>query len=167
MLPIVRRIAVTVVAALMVTSCTSESNQPKPPPAVKFTQGMAESVLAEVVAGVSENGVADFCSKFARSKETCAILLKDALGRCLLPGDKPTVKHAVRLPATGKSEETWQLVVQGKTLDGQKYISDFPVVVSAGVPKAALGIYWTGQGHGRDMDNPPKNTVIPQNACPK
>jgi hypothetical protein len=166
MLPISRQISVTVAAALMVASCTSELKQPKSTPAVTFTQDMAESVLAEVVAGVSENGVVGFCSKFARSKETCAMLLNDALQRCLLPGDKPTVKHAVRLPATGESEETWQLVVQGKTLDGQKYVSDFPVVLSAGTPKAALGIYWTGQGYGRDMDNPQKYPVIPQNACP-
>ncbi|MGI5487842.1 hypothetical protein [Microtetraspora malaysiensis] len=167
MLPIVRRIAVTIVAALMVASCTFEPEQPKPPPALAFTPEMAESVLVEVVAGVSKNGIADFCSKFARSTETCETLLKDALGRCLLPGDKPIVKHSVHLPATDKYEETWQLVVQGRTLDGQKYVSDFPIVLSAGVPKAVLGIYWTGQGYGRNMDDPPKYTVPPQNACPR
>ncbi|GIH69562.1 hypothetical protein Mth01_18150 [Sphaerimonospora thailandensis] len=162
-----RRGVVTVVAALVVAGCTAESERPVPPPAVAFTRGMAEAVLAEVVAGVGRNGVADFCATFARSKETCDILLRDALRGCLLPGDKPTVKSAVRLPATGKSEETWRLVVQGRTLDGQKYVSDFPVIRSAGVPKAALAIYWIGLGYGEDMDDPPDYTVIPQNACPK
>ncbi|MEN3535184.1 hypothetical protein AAH991_08760 [Microbispora sp. ZYX-F-249] len=167
MLPIVRRIAVTVVAALMAAGCTFEPEQAKPPPAVAFTPELAESVLAEVVAGVSKNGVADFCSEFARSTGTCESLLQDALGRCLLPGDKPTVKRSVHLPATDKYEETWQLVVQGRTLDGQKYVSDFPIVLSAGAPKAVIGIYWTGQGYGRNMDDPPKYTVPPQNACPR
>ncbi|MEV5742907.1 hypothetical protein AB0L30_22855 [Microbispora rosea] len=164
---IVSRIAVTAVAALMAAGCTFAPEQSKPPSAAAFTPDMAESVLAEVVAGVSKNGVADFCSTFARSTGTCETLLKDALGRCLLPGDKPIVKQSVHLPATDTYEETWQLVVQGRTLDGQKYVSDFPIVLSAGVPKAVLGVYWTGQGYGRNMDDPPKYTVPPQNACPR
>ncbi|WP_182881579.1 hypothetical protein [Microbispora sp. H10949] len=167
MLPIVRRIAVTVVAALLMAGCASEPEQPKPPPAVVFTPEMAESVLQEVVAGVGKSGVAGFCSKFARSVGTCEALLKNALGQCLLPGDRPTVKRSVHLPATGTYEETWQLVVEGRTLDGQKYVSDFPIVLSAGAPKAVIGIYWTGQGYGRNMDDPPKYTVSPQNACPR
>ncbi len=154
-------------AALTAADCTPEPEQPKPPPSVAFTLEMAESVLVEVVAGVGKSGVADFCAKFASSTGTCEALLKDALGRCLLPGDKPVVTRSVHLPATDKYEETWQLVVQGRTLDGQKYVSDFPIVLSTGAPKAVLGIYWTGQGYGRNMDNPPKYTIPPQNACPR
>ncbi|KAA9376828.1 hypothetical protein F5972_20345 [Microbispora cellulosiformans] len=153
---------------LLAAGCTIEPEQPKPPSAVAFTPEMAESVLAEVVAGVGKNGVADFCAKFARSIATCEALLKIALGQCLLPGDKPIVKNAVHLPATGTYEETWQLVVQGRTLDGQKYVSDFPIVLSAGAPKAVIGVYWTGQGYGRNMDAPrstrsPRRTPAPGN----
>ncbi|TQS05753.1 hypothetical protein [Microbispora hainanensis] len=153
-------------AALMAAGCSFEPERPKPPPAVAFTPQMAESVLAKVVAGVSRNGVADFCATFARSTATCETLLRDALRQCLLPGDKPVVKRSIHLPATDKYEETWQLVVQGRTLDGQKYVTDFPIVLSGGVPKAVLGIYWNGQGYGRNMDDPPTYTVPPQNACP-
>ncbi|MEU8171448.1 hypothetical protein AB0C14_01090 [Microbispora hainanensis] len=164
---VVRRITATAVAALMTAGCSFEPEQSKPPPAVAFTPEMAESVLAKVVAGVSRNGVADFCVTFARSTATCETLLRDALRECLLPGDKPVVKRSIHLPATDEYEETWQLVVQGRTLDGQKYVSDFPIVLSAGKPRAVLGIYWTGQGYGRNMDDPPAYTVPPQNACPR
>jgi len=164
---VVSRIAVTIAVALIAAGCTFEPEQPKPPRAVTLTPEMAESVLAKVVAGVGKNGVADFCAAFARSTEACETLLRDALRQCLLPGDKPVVKRSVHLPATDEYEETWQLVVQGRTLDGQKYVSDFPIVLSAGEPKAVLGIYWTGQGYGRNMDDPPAYTVPPQNACPR
>lgn len=166
MLWIMRRIVASVMTALIVTSCTPEPEQSAPPPAA-FTLDMAESVFAKVVAGVGANGVADFCSTFARSESTCDTLLKDALGRCLLPGDTPIVRQSAHLPAANGTEETWRLVVQGRTLDGQKYVSDFPIVLSEGKPKAVLGIYWTGQGYGTNMDDPPKYTVIPQNACPR
>ncbi len=167
MLSIMRRSVVTVLVVLAVAGCTAAPEQPKPPPVVAFTQEMAEAVLAEVVAGVGKNGIADFCAEFARSEETCATLLEGALRECLLPGDKPTVRQAVHESATREYEETWRLVVQGRTLDGQQYVSDFPVVLSAGEPKAALGIYWTGQGSGRDMNDPSNHTVNPKNACPR
>jgi hypothetical protein len=167
MLPIMRRVVASVMTVMIVTSCTPEPQQSSPRPVVAFTLDMAESVFAKVVTGVRTHGVADFCSTFARSEGTCDSLLKEALKMCLLPGDKPVVERSAHWPAGNGSEETWQLVVQGRTLDGQKYVSDFPVVLSSGVPKAALGIYWTGQGYGQNMDDPPKYTVIPQNACPR
>jgi hypothetical protein len=147
---------------------------PGPPPpkrpgahrSVALTEKTAESVLAEVVAGVGKNGVTDFCATFARSKETCEMMLDDALRRCLLPGGKLTVRRSLRLPASEGHEEAWKLVVEGRTLDGQKYVSDFPVILARGVPKAEVAIYWTGLGFGNDMDHPSNHTVIPQDACP-
>ncbi len=114
MLSIMRRGVVTVLVVLAVAGCTAAPEQPKPPPVVAFTQEMAEAVLAEVVAGVGKNGIADFCAEFARSEETCATLLEGALRECLLPGDKPTVRQAVHESATREYEETWWLVVQAE-----------------------------------------------------
>ncbi|WP_433499544.1 hypothetical protein ACQP1K_04170 [Sphaerimonospora sp. CA-214678] len=162
-----RRSVVTVAVVLVVAGCTAEPERPKPPPVAAFTQEVAEAVLAEVVAGVGKSGITDFCAEFARSKETCATLLKDASRECLLPGDRPTVKRAVHESATRGYEETWKLVVQGSTLDGQRYVSDFPVVLSEGEPKAAFGVYWTGLGSGRNMNDPPNYTIRPKNACPR
>ncbi|MFF4413495.1 hypothetical protein ACFYY8_13260 [Streptosporangium sp. NPDC001559] len=167
MIPTARRAAVVGIAVVLTaTGCDSGPDNHVTPSA--FTRDMAESVFHETVAGVEKSGVTDFCARFARSDQTCDTLLKDALRRCLLPGNRPVVKRAVHLPAADGYGEAWQLKVHGRTLDGQDYRSEFLVVRTGdGTPKAELGIYWTGQGQGRDMNNPPQDTLVPRSACPK
>lgn len=153
-----------IVTVMTLTGCESES----PAPPVPFTRDMAETVLTDVVTGVSKDGLAGFCTKFARGEAPCAEEFQDGLRRCLLPGDRPTIVRARHLPATDSEQESWQLSLQGKTLDGQKYISDFLVSRSpGGRPEAEIGVYWTGLGQGRDMDEPSSKTIVPQSACPQ
>ncbi|GAA3091754.1 hypothetical protein GCM10017600_49190 [Streptosporangium carneum] len=97
---------------------------------------------------------------------TCATLLNDALKWCLLPGDKPQVARAARIPRKGPSEGGWLLELRGRTMDGQQYVSEL-FVVRAGneQPQAAFGVYWTGLGFEGSPFGP-DNTRIPQNACP-
>ncbi len=144
--------------------CTAAPGEAGPPPA-EFTRDMAESTLARIVTGVAENGVTGFCARHVRGAETCAMLLDDALRSCLLPGGKPEVTRAVRIPPKDHSEGGWLLELHGRTMDGQRYVSEFFAVRTGGEPpQAAFGVYWTGSGPNGDPSSPiPK---VPRNACP-
>ncbi|MBE3010064.1 hypothetical protein IL992_12800 [Microbispora sp. NEAU-D428] len=145
--------------------CTAAPGEAEPPP-VEFTQDMAESTLAKIVSGVAENGVAGFCSRHVRGTETCATLLDGALRSCLLPGGKPEVKRAARIPPKDRSEGGWLLELHGRTMDGQPYVSEFFAVRPGNeAPLAAFGVYWTGLGLDGSPFGP-DNTKVPQNACP-
>lgn len=157
---------ISVLAALMcATACSPErggaAHSPGP-----LTQDTARLTLENVVTGVAKNGVTDFCSRNVRSTGTCAILIKDALEWCLLPGDKPQVTRTAFIPPKGESEGGWLFELRGQTRDGQQYISEFFVIRQGNEPpQAAFGVYWTGLGFDGSPFGP-NNTKVPQNACP-
>ncbi|MEV4097477.1 hypothetical protein [Streptosporangium saharense] len=157
--------SIVAVIAACVTGCSAvprEAGAPLP----ELTRDMAEATFRKVVDGVSESGVTGFCSRHVRSTGSCAMLLDDALKWCLLPGDKPRVERAARIPQKGRSEGGWLLELHGRTADGQPYVSEFFVVRSAGEPpQAAFGVYWAGLGLAGSPFGP-GNTKIPRHACP-
>jgi hypothetical protein len=159
------RLIVAMVVIVLMTGCAAMPDETRAPEA-DFTLDMAKSALERITGGVAEHGVGDFCSRHVRSTGTCALLIKDALAGCLLPGDKPHITRVAHIPPKDRSEGGWLLEVRGRTQDGQRYVSEFFVVRPENTPpQAAFGIYWTGLGlEGSPFG--PDNTRIPQNACP-
>lgn len=161
----ISRLAAAIAIMMCAIGCTNVSHEARDP-VPDLTRDAAESILGKIVAGVAENGVANFCSRHVRSTGTCTTLLSDALKQCLLPGDRPQVTRGVRIPQRGPSEGGWLLELRGTTMDGQQYVSEFFVVrLENGETEAAFGIYWTGLGFEGSPFGP-ENTKIPQNACP-
>ncbi|GIH70958.1 hypothetical protein Mth01_32110 [Sphaerimonospora thailandensis] len=140
----------------------SPSRKATPPPAV--TEESAKKVLAEVIAGVAQKGVAGFCKDFAIGIGACSSILDQALEDCLMPGPPPVIKRSAAVPAIENRQGGWVLGLEGHTLDGQRYVSEFFVAMDKDRPRAHVGVYWTGLGLG-DSPLGPDYTVVPQRAC--
>ncbi|MGJ6967432.1 hypothetical protein ACSDR0_36490 [Streptosporangium sp. G11] len=126
----------------------------------------ARAAFNKLVTGVSEKGMTDFCERSVRDQDQCKQTLEDSFAYCLLPKDKPRILRSAALKRSGNTEDGWVLEVAGLTMDGQQYVSEILMISFQGRVHASIGVYWTGLGV---INSPfgPKNTKIPQNACPE
>ncbi|WP_440104363.1 hypothetical protein [Streptosporangium sp. H16] len=150
------------VVCISSTGCAAD-NQTQPPQH-SVTEESARGALAEAVEDVAKNGIGEFCEKFAVGINSCSSMVSQAEKDCILPDADPSITRSAAVPAKNGRVGGWVLEVEGRTRDGQRYVSEFFVISDKGKTRAQVAVYWTGLG----LDNSPlgpNNTVIPRAAC--
>ncbi|WP_327047532.1 hypothetical protein OG320_06470 [Microbispora sp. NBC_01189] len=151
----------TIASIFLVAGC---SESPSAKDVYVVTEKDAREALNEVIAGVEERGLDRFCERSATGVDSCASALEDARNRCLYPGPPPEIKRSARVPPNGGRMDGWVLEVEGRTRDGQRYISEFFVMSDNGKARPHVAIYWTGLGLYQSPLGP-NNTLLPKSAC--
>ncbi|GHB12118.1 hypothetical protein GCM10010392_44760 [Streptomyces clavifer] len=141
------------------------ANEHRPGPS-SVTEAQAREVLKNVISDIADNTTEHFCEKSTVQVESCEYVLDEARTECLSPGAAPKVVNSARVPRKPNRDFGWVLAVEGKTAGGQRYVSEFFVTAPNGIPRASIGIYWTGIGFG-DRSTDKWRTVLPQSECLK
>lgn len=123
------------------------ANEDRPGPS-NVTEAQAREVLKNVISDIEDNSTEHFCKKSTVQVELCEDALDEARTQCLSPGAAPKVVNSARVPRKPDTDGGWLLAVEGRTDGGQRYVSDFFVTAPNGIPRASIGIYWTGIGLG-------------------
>lgn len=160
-----RRWLVALVGVCLMPFMTACANEDRPGPS-SVTEAQAREVLKNVSSDIAENSTEHFCEKSTVQVETCEDALDEARAQCLSPGSAPRVVNSARVPRKPGIDGGWVLAVEGRTDGGQQYASHFFVTAPKGIPRASIGIYWTGIGLGdRPFDkwrNCPSSVRVPE-----
>lgn len=154
-----------VVGVCLMPFMTACANEDRPGPS-SVTEAQAREVLKNVTSDIAHNSTEHFCEKSTVQVETCEDALDEARTQCLSPGAAPKVVNSARVPRKQGIDGGWVLAVEGQTDGGQQYVSHFFVTAPQGIPRASIGIYWTGIGLG-DHPFDKWRTVLPRSECLK
>lgn len=128
------------------------------------TEESARKILDEAVKRVRDKGVLRFCEGFTVGLGSCNFEIDHARRFCLNPGSPPSILRSSKVSAAKGRSQGWVLEVEGRTQDGQRYVSEFFVMSQNGKSRAHVGVYWTGLGLAQSPLGP-RNTVVPKSAC--
>ncbi|MEU5583082.1 hypothetical protein ABZ791_36415 [Streptomyces huasconensis] len=149
---------------LAASACANSSDIADPAPRRTVSEKQAIAVLNHVASRAPHLSAAQFCQELAYQKKACAYVRNQADDFCLKPGPKPRVLRSRGIRATKESDGGRVLEIEGKTAGGQRYVSEFFVVLPDGKPRASTAVYWSGAGLG-DSPFGEKNKVLPQSEC--
>ncbi|MCQ4207593.1 hypothetical protein [Streptomyces longispororuber] len=129
-----------------------------------MSEKQAVKVLRQLSSAAPGKNGASYCKKFSYQVEACEQVWKAAAADCLKPAGEPHVRRSAAVRNTRDTDGGRVLEVEGKTADGQRYVSEVFVTAPDGTPKASIGVFWSGNGLGNSPLGE-SSKVVPKSEC--